>query len=180
VVYADVFDRLDQTGVGPRSSLAGVYLPDLWTEAESRGADPVPCSRVPLALAYTSAGVSGHYTALVGTEGSPRALPLCNHVDGHPLTMRFAPPGVDVGPGATAAAKTAWLARAERFLVVGVVELAPAAASDPGDATSPDGAAVAVVSGAPATANEFMPPSVIQLRASAMASASSAQPATNR
>jgi hypothetical protein len=52
------------------------------------------CKR-PLVLAFTGA----HFSAAVGVEGQTRLCALCDHVDGTPLPVRFAPPHVDGAPG---------------------------------------------------------------------------------
>ena len=61
VVYADPREH---------GSIAGVYLPDLYALLPAAQ----PTSRVPLALAYTGVGASGHFSSCCGAEGAPRGL----------------------------------------------------------------------------------------------------------
>ena len=130
VVYADPREH---------GSIAGVYLPDLLPAAQ-------PTSRVPLALAYTGVGASGHFSSCCGAEGAPRAVPLAD-CRGERLPLRFAPAAAD-------ASVETWAAAASAHLDLEWRE----------SAAQPDGCPVAVVSAAPADAETMMLPAALELR----------------
>ena len=133
VVYADPREH---------GSIAGVYLPDLYALLPAAQ----PTSRVPLALAYTGVGASGHFSSCCGAEGAPRAVPLAD-CRGERLPLRFAPAAAD-------ASLAAWTAAASAHLDLEWRE----------SAVQPDGCPVAVVSAAPADAEAMMLPAALELR----------------
>lgn len=55
----------------------------------------VSCSTRPIALAFTGSIHSGHFSACVGVEGSPLALPLAHFASGELLPLRYAPAEAD-------------------------------------------------------------------------------------
>ena len=133
VVYADPREH---------GSIAGVYLPDLYALLPAAQ----PTSRVPLALAYTGVGASGHFSSCCGAEGAPRAVPLAD-CRGERLPLRFAPAAAD-------ATVATWTAAASAHLDLEWRE----------SAVQPDGCPVAVVSAAPADAEAMMLPAALELR----------------